>query len=138
MNHLSQGNYVYYSGGTIVQIKELHKDNIVEVCYPDGTLVGTPERNLRFIELTGSNVLLRLKSEGGLPVFSLLKTVKHLYHMKEDYSMNIAGMRFFLSGFIYEDKSIWNFSHSVTLHYLHQLQNLVSILNADFQLYLPV
>lgn len=141
MHTLSQGNYLYLNG-TVVKIKELHQDNTITVCYQDGTQVRVSDKDLRYIELTGSNVILRLMSEEDTQVertvFSLIKTTKHQFHTKEEYCLNLGGVKFYLSGFLYEDKSIWSFSNLITLHYLHQLQNLLAILNPAIPLILSI
>lgn len=131
MHILSPGNYLLYNG-IESKAKELHQDNI-SLMYPDGTLVLVPYDKVRYIEL-GSNVLLRLKSEGDSlngsnSVFSFLKSTEYPLHKKEDYIFDTGFKKFYLSGFLYDDRSIWQFSNLITLHYLHQLQNLIAILD---------
>lgn len=128
MRHtLSPGNYLLYN--TVeVKAKELHQDNII-IMYPDGTLLPVPYDKVRYIEL-GSNVLLRLKSEGdSRSVFSFLSSTDYPLHKKEDYVFDTGFKKFYLSGFLYDDRSIWQVSNLITIHYLHQLQNLIAILD---------
>lgn len=129
---LQINNYLYH-GAHEVQVDETHQDGPV-IRFSDGTKIKTRYEDTRFVEL-GSNVLIRLKSLGK-PICSMIKTTKELLHTKEDYSVNIGGKIFFLNGYLYNDKSIWQFSNIVTLHYLHQLQNLVGILNPEVELLL--
>lgn len=130
----SIGNYFYLSGKEII-IKELHQNNYITIGYNDGVLLRVEDKDLRYIEL-GSNVLSRLTSEGRV-ISKLLRSTELELHRKDDYAIDLRGKTFYMSGYLFEHKSIFYFSQTITLHYLHQFQNLISILNPEVSLELP-
>jgi len=121
---LQLGNYVILSGHQ-VKIKELYQQELL-VELEDRTLLRTDYASIRFIEL-GSNVLCHLMDDGK-KVCRLLKSTDFDLHRKEDYEINLRGKRFYLHGFLYNDISIWQILNVLTIHYLHQLQNVTKIL----------
>jgi len=127
---LELGNYVIASGH-YVQIKELYQDNLM-IEYPDRTRVTTEYSNIRFVEL-GSDVLKKLY-DGADPVCRLIKVTDHPLHRKEEFEIDLRGKKFRLHGYLYNDISVWSFINTFTLHYVHQLQNAVSILNPAVEL----
>jgi hypothetical protein len=128
---LELGNYILLSGHH-VKIKELYQDGL-RVEYPDRTLVNTKYEDIRFIEL-GSNVLKKLCDIEGNYVCKLQKKHQHPLHEKEFYEVNLKGKKFYLHGYLYDDISIWHFINTFTLHYLHQLQNTITLLNPTVEL----
>lgn len=60
--------------------------------------------------------------------FSIVEQKENPYHRKYSMAIMLNGRFYNAIGIVYEDKSIWSFN-SITLLYIHQVQNIISIIS---------
>ena len=127
---INKGKYT----GHIVQIKSILSHDLFCVYPAEGDSMEVYSDEIRFVELTW-DILSKLKDpEYPGQVATHLKTHEYELHKKVDWVLDLRGKRFYLHGILHGDASIWQFGNLITIHYLHQLQNLVKILNPEIDL----
>lgn len=136
---LEVGNYVAINkgkfSGHIVLIKSILSYDLISVYHGEENIQLYSDE-IRFIELS-SDILLKLKDpEYPGQLASRLKVHEYDLHTKEDWILDLRGKKFYLHGFLQEKISIWSFGNIITIHYLHQLQNLVKLLNPEIDIIL--
>ena len=120
------GNYVKDWGNRIVKVVGINYSNIT-VQYG-----GDEEATLEWHDISPIQIRVGLLKEMG---FYLVEEKRNPYHVKYSMSIVLGGKYYNVTGIEYEDKSLWSFN-SVSVIYIHQLQNLVSIIMPSTHLHI--
>ena len=123
-NVLSVGNHLKFNNH-IIKITEIQKENLI-IEFQDGTRLYSPYSDVKGIN-TESSVLSSL----GLTKIS---SKKILLHTQDIFEIDIKGKKYFLKGLIFDDSIIWRFDNFLSFHYIHQLQNICSLVNPEYEL----
>ena len=84
---------------------------------------------VRPIELT-EDILLSIG-------FTYVLKREHEFHKMTSYEIRINGKFYYIRGFLVNDEYLWSFL-GLTFRYLHQLQNILSIIEPTYNVTLPL
>jgi hypothetical protein len=112
------GNYAKDWGNRVVKILGINITNVL-VEYE-----GEEEATLDWHDISPIQIRSGLLKEIG---FSLIEEKRNPYHIRYSMSIILGGKYHNAIGIEYEDKSLWSFKN-VSVLYIHQLQNLISII----------
>lgn len=113
------GNYVKDWGHRVVRIVGIDYKNL-SVNYGEDNHATLEWHDIFPIPIK-ANLLVQMG-------FSLLEEKRNPYHVKYSMSIVILGRHYNATGIEYDNKSLWSFSNTSIL-YVHQLQNILSIIN---------
>ena len=85
---------------------------------------------LEWHDMKPLEITVQLMKEMG---FTLAREKDNPYHKEIGMSIILGGKFYNSRGIIYNDRSIWTFN-STTLLYIHQIQNIVSIIDPNINL----
>lgn len=123
--HYQLGNYVSFKDN-IVKIDNLDTNaDIIRVIDKNGEVYETAFSNLSPIKLTEET----FAKMGYEPSTKEEKTM----HTKLIYNIIINGKMYYIQGHVFKTGSIWNWN-TITFHYFHQLQNLLSVIEPRYRL----
>lgn len=122
---LQQGNFLHYYNST-VRIAELHTNECI-IQFEDGTLlpVGYDRLSPIFME---SNMLLSLEC------ITKISDKKYPLHVKEIYKIDVLGKGYFIHVLEHKDSIICRFDSFISFRYVHELQNICTLVNEEFVL----
>ena len=121
---LQIGNYVKYYNST-VSIAELRASDCV-IRFADGTLLAVWYDQASPI-FTESHVLVQIGC-------TLLNRTELPLHKKSVYKMDILGRNYFIHMIEHSDHIILRFENYFAFRYLHELQNICTLINPEFSI----
>jgi len=122
------GNYLKYYA-QVVSIAELRTSDCV-IRFTDGTLLAVWYDQLSYLAME-SDVLVQIGC-------TLLSKTELPLHKKSVYKMDILGRNYFIHMIEHSDRIILRFdSWGFTFRYLHELQNICTLVNPKFVLQFP-
>lgn len=89
---------------------------------------------LEWHDMKPLEITVQLMKEMG---FTVAREKDNPYHKEIGMSILLGGKFYNSRGIIYNDRSIWTFN-STTLLYIHQIQNIVSIIDPNTNLRIPL
>ena len=114
------GNYVAVKGTGMLSIVEMTKESVL---MSNGE--GLPWHLIKPVELSEE-----LMYKVG---FELIKKIDNPHHQDVNMSIKINGRFYYARGIIFDDKSMWSF-YGVGIKYLHQLQQILWIIEPTFEI----
>lgn len=88
---------------------------------------------LEWHDMKPLEITVQLMKEMG---FTVAREKDNPYHKEIGMSILLGGKFYNSRGIIYNDRSIWTFN-STTLLYLHQIQNIISIIDPTREISIP-
>jgi hypothetical protein len=67
--------------------------------------------------------------------FTFVTSKEYEHHKMTNYEIRINGKFYYIRGFLVNEEYLWSFL-GLTLHYLHQLQNILSIIEPTYNVLL--
>ena len=122
------GNYIQDWQKKIAMVVEINQKGILAE-YADNQPYFLEWHDMKPLEVT-----VQLMKEMG---FSVAREKDNPYHKEIGMSILLGGKFYNSRGIIYNDRSIWTFN-STTLLYIHQIQNIVSIIDPNINLRIPL
>jgi hypothetical protein len=121
------GNYIKLLEGTVVKITTISQDN-VEVILND-----------KQIKLEYGQIYPIIISEEIMQSFGFkrLRKTEYSLHKMISYEKIINGKMYYPKVFIYNDNIIWHMK-DISFKYVHQLQNILSIIEPKYKITLDV
>lgn len=112
------GNYIQDWQKKIAMIVEINQKGVLAEYADDQTYF------LEWHDMKPIEIKIPILIEMG---FAIAKEKDNPYHKEIGMSILLGGKFYTTIGIIYDNKSIWVFN-SVTLLYIHQIQNIISII----------
>ena len=118
----SPGNYVRYYN-SVTRVAELRSTEVV-IFFDDGTLLPVDYGSLEGITLE-PNVLLKI---------GCTRVSKYQYdlHMKEIYKLDVLGKVYYIHIIQFDDQLLLRLENFISLRFLHELQNILTVINPEF------
>ena len=113
------GNYIQDWQKKIAMVVEINQKGVLAE-YAD-----TQTYFLEWHDLKPIEIKIPIMIEMG---FSIAREKDNPYHKEVGMSILLGGKFYNARGIVYDDKSIWVFN-SVTVLYVHQIQNIISIID---------
>jgi hypothetical protein len=113
------GNYIQDWRKNVAMVKEIDQKGILASYYDDHI-----SHHLEWHDFSPLEIRVDLLEE---MEFVLIKRKQNMYHQDISMAINLNGKFYNARGIIYEDNNIWTFQ-SITVLYIHQIQNIISII----------
>lgn len=128
MKRYQLGNYIQDWQKKIAMVVEINQKGILAE-YADSQTYFLEWHDMKPLEIT-----VQLMKEMG---FTLAREKDNPYHKEIGMSIILGGKFYNSRGIIYNDRSIWTFN-STTLIYIHQIQNIIYIIDPNINLRIPL
>jgi hypothetical protein len=118
------GNYIQDWQKKIAMVKEIDQRGILAQYAEEATY------KLEWHDITPLNIKVDLLHEMG---FETIKQKENPYHRDLSLATRVNGKFYNIRGIVYDDKAIWVFQ-GITVLYVHQVQNILSIIEPTIDL----
>lgn len=118
-NGYQLGNYVIDWKKNVGEIIKLDEGGVVLKCKMD------PYNSVKWNDFNPISITVDVMKGLG---FSIVDQKENPYHRRYSMAIILNGRFYNAVGIVYEDKSIWSFNN-ITVLYLHQIQNIISIIS---------
>jgi hypothetical protein len=128
MKRYQLGNYIQDWQKKIAMVVEINQKGILAE-YANNQTYFLEWHDMKPLEIT-----VQLMKEMG---FTVAREKDNPYHKEIGMSILLGGKFYNSRGIIYSDRSIWTFN-STTLLYVHQVQNIISIIDPNINISIPL
>lgn len=121
-----------YQLGNYIVVNDLGDAKIINMSYSRLTVLLTTGEEID-LEYDKIRPIILTEEVLNKEEFSLIRCIEYELHSMVSYEIKINGKMHYLRGFVVNAEYLWSFN-TLTFRYLHQLQNIISIIEPGYDL----